>query len=356
MYQEVKLLIDEVDIVNFDNVNIDFAGNNTVNKLTCTITDPDFSDATVLNSTLVFYLNYGCSDETPFFRGIIRDYTPSDKSVNIIAYDPRVLISGKTATQISLTDTDNYDGNTLAQFTQKIIEDTVNTTDKVRIGLDMLNEPDPPIRMGGIRGENKSPYDFIKEALDKASSLNLSDEAYGEVNAWKVGIVEESDRANIVFYKEQSVINEEESHVSISYADNLKSYSYKIRPVPSVVTGTTKDGQTRTYVDGNTPSGVLGINLKEKFDSPSDIIDAAVRKVALHSVQKSEINIQAGKLAYMSLGDTIKINVPDDIELSNMVHRIKSKKISYSHNKGTNITIGLNKDRTLASDYLRQAD
>ena len=33
-----------------------------------------------------------------------------------------------------------------------------------------------------------------------------------------------------------------------------------------------------------------------------------------------------------------------------------TKKISYSHNKGTNITIGLNKDRTLASDYLRQAD
>lgn len=355
MYQEVKLFIDEINVLNFDNVNITFGGNNTINKLSVTITDPDFGDAQVLDSDLIFYLNYGCSDETPFFRGIIRDYTPTDKNVQIIAYDPRVLLSGKTATQISITDTDNHDGDTVAQFLQKITEDTINMN-KTRIGLDFLNEPYPACLMRGIRGENKSPYDFIKEALGKSEALNLDNEVYGEVSSWKVGIIEDNDKSNIVFYKEQTVNNESEAHTVISYRDGLISYSYKVRPVPSVVSGTTKEGQTRTYIDGNTPTGILGVNLKEKFDNPSDIFDAAIRRVSEHSVEKAEINLKSAKLAYASLGDTIKINIPDDPELSDMVHRIKSKKINYSHDKGTVITIGLNKDRTVASDYLKQAD
>ena len=126
--------------------------------------------------------------------------------------------------------------------------------------------------------------------------------------------------------------------------------------MPSVITGTTEDGQTRTYIDGNTPTGVLSINLKEKFKNPSDIYDAAVRKVALESVQKSQITINTGKLAYAGLGDTIKLNIPDDPELSDMVHIVKSKSISYNHKKGTTINIGLNKDTALASDFLKQAD
>ena len=50
--------------------------------------------------------------------------------------------------------------------------------------------------------------------------------------------------------------------------------------------------------------------------------------------------------------DIIKLNVPEE-ELHNLTHRIKSKKISYSHSKGTNINIGLNKDREVASEYLK---
>ena len=352
MNQQARLYIDDVEIIDFDNVNITVGGNNTINKLTCVITDPEYSDAQILDSDIKFFLNYGCSEETPFFRGVIRNYTPSDKQVSISALDPRVLITGKTSPLLSITDKNNYDGYTVSQFLQETIEEKINHN-KTRIGLNFLNEPYPAIRMKGIRGVNKAPYDFAKEAIQKSENLNIDNEAYGEVNQWRMTMIDDGAYNNIVFYKEQSINGQlAKPAVTVSYNDNLQKYSYKIRPVPSILVGTTESGENRTYIDGNTPTGILSKQIKGKFNSTADIHDAALRQISMESVEFAEANIEVGKLAYHALGDTIRLNVPEE-ELHNVTHRIKSKKISYSHSKGTKISIGLNKDREIISEYLK---
>ena len=215
-----------------------------------------------------------------------------------------------------------------------------------------MNEPNVSVLMKGIRGENKSPYDFAKEALEKVDNLDTTLENEGEVNKWRMTVVDDGNYSNIVFYKERSVDNRANPSITLSYNDNLKKYSYKIIPISSVFTGTTEDGQTRTYIDGNTPTGIMGKELKGKFKNTADITDAALKQIEMDSVEFANVEVDVGKLAYHSLGDTIKLNVPEE-ELHSITHRIKSKKISYSHNKGTIIKLGLNRDIEIASEYLK---
>ena len=88
-----------------------------------------------------------------------------DKDIKLTAYDGRTYIQGKEAQTISLTDKDNFDGYTVAQYLSSIIQDRVNLEGVTRIGLNMLNETTPPVTMKGVRANNSSPYDLALKQL-----------------------------------------------------------------------------------------------------------------------------------------------------------------------------------------------
>ena len=72
-------------------------GNNQLQSLKATISEPDFENSKLFNASVEFYLNYGSSDGCPIFRGFIKDFNPSGTNISINALDVRTLISGQNA-------------------------------------------------------------------------------------------------------------------------------------------------------------------------------------------------------------------------------------------------------------------
>ena len=125
-YSFPKLFIGDTPIPAFKSVQYTENGKNQASSLNVSIPDPSLKYAPLNNKEITFYLNYGGTDAVPFFRGRIRQANPSDKAMNIVAYDVRTLLTGNESIPLSLTDDDNYDGHTLGQFLQAYIEKYVN--------------------------------------------------------------------------------------------------------------------------------------------------------------------------------------------------------------------------------------
>ena len=93
IYCKPVLKINDVEIQHLDSVRFSDTGNNQLQKLSATITEPDLENFTLFNAKVEFYLNYGSSDGCPIFRGFVKDFNPSGKNVVINALDVRTLLS-----------------------------------------------------------------------------------------------------------------------------------------------------------------------------------------------------------------------------------------------------------------------
>ena len=160
IYGIPQLYIGGKEIFNINSVSVSEKGGTQINTLSATITDPDIDESKLYNQEIVLYLNHGHRDSIPFFRGFIRQINPGTKKLSLTAYDPRTFLTGKEAAPISITDKNNFDGYTLVQFLYSHIYNKVNIN-KTLIGLDMLNETNPPILLKGKRADSTAPYGFI---------------------------------------------------------------------------------------------------------------------------------------------------------------------------------------------------
>ena len=125
-YSNPRLFIGDKEITNFASVGFTESGKSQVSKLNVNIPDPELRRATLENKELKFFLNYGSDDNVPFFRGRIRQATPTDTAIQIVAHDVRTFLTGIESIPLSLTDESNYDGFTLGQFLHSYITEFVN--------------------------------------------------------------------------------------------------------------------------------------------------------------------------------------------------------------------------------------
>ena len=346
-YQQSRLFIGDKEYTQFDSVGIKFPGTSKINSLSVVLNDSDSQEGKFLNKELRFFLNYGTTDSVPIFRGFIRQFTPTEKSIKIIAYDGRTFIQGKDAQKISLTDSFNYDGYTVAQYLSEIIQDKVNLNNVTRIGLNMLNDVSPPVIMKGVRGENQSPYDLaakqLKGSLDKDS---IND---GVVYSYNIDMIDDGNTSNIVIIKDKSL--DSIPSVTFAYLDGIVKYSHKFRTVPSYITAKTTDGKTVSYQDGNLPVGLIGASVKGTFQDTASATEAAFFETVKKSKSSTEISLQVSKGFDIALGSIVKINVPEE-ELSMNNHRVVSKSINFKHGTGTSCKLSLNREPIVLSDYI----
>ena len=345
-YQQARLFIGDKEYTQFNSVNIKFPGNSKIISLNCVLNDTDAQEGKFLNKELKFYLNYGSEDNVPIFRGFIRQFNPSDKSIKISAFDGRTYIQGKEAQTISLTEKDNFDGHTVSQYLSSIIQDKVNIGGVTRIGLNMLNETTPPALMKGVRGVNQSPYDLATKQLK--SHLDTDSINDGVVFRYNIDMIDDGEVSNIVFVKDKSL--DSEPSARFAYLDGIGSYTHKVRAVPSFVTTSTIDGKGAFYRDGNLPTGVIGSTLKGKFKDTASATEAAFFEVISKQKNTSQISLTATKAFYIGIGSIVELMVPED-ELALNNHRVVSKTITYS-SKGTICKLSLNKEPTQISDYV----
>ena len=122
-YCSPKLTINGVSYNTLKNFSLNCPGNNQINKLSFTLSSSEIKEQALYGKPLELFLNYGSEDGLPIFRGIIKDITPTDTQTTYSALDSRCLLSGNNTTPLNITDKHNYDGYTLGQFLQKIIQE-----------------------------------------------------------------------------------------------------------------------------------------------------------------------------------------------------------------------------------------
>ena len=311
-----------------------------------TLNDSDAQEGKFLNKEVKFYLNYGTEDSVPIFRGFIRQFSPSDKDIKIVAYDGRTFIQGKEAQTISITDFDNFDGFTVAQYLSHIIQDKVNINDTTRIGLESLTDVSPPVLMKGVRGKNQSPYGLATKQLSTAfNEDNLND---GVLFRYSIDMIDDGNTSNMVLVKEKDL--DSVPSMSFAYLDGIESYKHKVRATPSYITAETTDGKTTFYKDGNLPQGLIGKTIKGKYEDTASATEAALFEVISSEKNTTEISLKVTKGFDISLGSIVRLVVPED-ELANQNHRVASKKISVS-DKGTRCTLSLNRRPVELADYI----
>ena len=345
-YQQPRLIIGDKEYSQFGKVDISFPGNSKINSMNFTLNDSDSQEGKFLNKEVKFYLNYGTEDSVPIFRGFIRQFSPSDKDIKIVAYDGRTFIQGKEAQTISITDFDNFDGFTVAQYLSHIIQDKVNINDTTRIGLESLTDVSPPVLMKGVRGKNQSPYGLATKQLSTAfNEDNLND---GVLFRYSIDMIDDGNTSNIVLVKEKDL--DSVPSMSFAYLDGIESYKHKVRATPSYITAETTDGKTTFYKDGNLPQGLIGKTIKGKYEDTASATEAALFEVIASEKNTTEISLNVTKGFEIGIGSIVRLIVPED-ELANTNHRVASKKISVS-DKGTRCTLSLNRRPVELADYI----
>jgi len=122
-YCSPKITINGVTYNTLTSLSLDFPGNNQINKLSFTLSTAEIKEQALYGKPLELFLNHGSEDGLPIFRGVIKNINPSDTQTSFAALDARSLLSGNNTTPLNITDEHNYDGHTLGQFLQKIIQE-----------------------------------------------------------------------------------------------------------------------------------------------------------------------------------------------------------------------------------------
>tara|TARA_R100000005_G_C4988925_1_gene196672 strand:- start:627 stop:1652 length:1026 start_codon:yes stop_codon:yes gene_type:complete len=336
-YSNPRLFLANKEILDFSSITYKNKGNNKVSTLSVKINDPEIDDSALLGKEIVFYLNEGCRDSVPFFRGFVRQYTPSDKDLSITAHDVLSFLAGAESPPLTLSDHENYDGYTLGQMLFDYINTNVNKT-KTIIGLDMLNDSDPPITMTGFRKENITPLKVVQELL-KPNESDLTD-----IKNTRLVVRDDGVKSNICFVQEQ---DKDSAGAKFSFNDGIESVSYKKRRSPNFYT-TQVDNNQMTYQHNSLPTGIVMGNLKGDFKYPDQARQQAFID-ATASEDKKEISIKTNKGHYLEIGNVINVQTSEHPELTGK-HRIVSKVIGVGSK--TSCTLGLSKDAPQITDYI----
>ena len=337
-YSNPRLFIGNKEVTTFKSIQFSEAGKNLAASLNCTIGDPQFRDAPLSNKEIKFFLNYGSEDTVPFFRGRIRQATPNEKQIQLVAYDVRTFLTGKESIPISLTDKNNYDGYTLGQFLYSYITEFVNVNETV-IGLDMLNDTDPVVSLSGVRGDKLSALKIVTDSLPK----NIDD--LTQIKNNRLTIIDDGNKSNICFVKEQDL---DSAAVRFSYDNGIQKMQLKKRPSPNVFT-TKVDNVNVLYKHNNLANGIQGGEIKGRFKYPDEAKEAAFIQ-ASYAENDSEITLSVNKGHYLNIGNVIYINVRDYPEQTGK-HRIVSKQVTCS-NSSITCSLQLAKEKPTISDYI----
>ena len=340
-FSNPRLFLGKSELLDFESISYSNSGNNTISTLNVTLTDPERDILPLMAQEVVFYLNYGSADNVPFFRGYIKEYTPTDKKITLIVHDVLSFLAGKASPPITLTDNNNYDGFTLTQMLHDFIETTVNKNRTI-IGLDMLTETNPPVTMTGYRGKNVTPLKAIKDNMPKDKSSET------QVRAYKIVVRDDGVKSNIIIIKEQDI---DSMGITFSFNDGIKKLNYKRRPTPNYYQHEV-NGTEMVYQHHTLPSGINMGKLEGKFDYP----DQARQEAFFTSVQedgKAEITIDVTKGHYLELGTVINLSLREYPEITGK-HRIVAKKININKSN-INCLLTLDKDKITLGDYINSS-
>ena len=327
----------------YDSISYNNDGSNKATRIQVSTGATDLSESKLFGSKVKLYLNAGSLDDVPFFIGIIRQVSPSDKKVSFTALDVLGLLGGKQAGKLQLTDTKNYDGYTIGQFLQSYIEEFVNIKETL-IGLDMLNDSYPAASLTNIRGDF-TPLSLVSK-VTKLDTTNLKD-----IKSYRVGVINDAVKSNIVFFKEQSL---DDSGIIFNLNKGIRNISYNVRNPPNLITGKAGDLGTK-YVHNTAASGtvVKNKNTPKGFKDPADFHDTAFY-VATKEESVQEISITVDKGYYLDIGNVISIQIPSFPEV-NGKHRIMAKTLNISK-AGLSCTLKLNKELPQVENYLSSGD
>ena len=337
IYNNSRLILGNREIKTFSSVSFKNSGNNQVTTLTVKLSDPQLDAAALLGQELIYYLNYGAEDAVPFFRGNVRQFSPSDKDVTVTAHDVLSFLAGAEAPPISFTDKKNYDGFTLGQMLTDYIKTYVNKNETI-IGLDMMNDTNPPVTLTDYRADSVTPLKVVQDLL-KENSTSLTD-----IKSTRLRVRDDGIKSNICFVEEQSI---DSAGMRFSFNDGIESLKYKRRPAPNYYRSLVHDSEMN-YQHNTLPTGIVMGKMKGEFDYP----DEARQEAFLDATQmedKKEISIVVNKGLHLDIGNVIVLNLPEHPELTGK-HRIVSKNLSV----GSKIkcTLGLNKEAPKLSDYI----
>ena len=341
LYSLPKLLIGGKDITEFKNVTVNFPGNNQINSINITIDDPEYQDAHLFNSKVEFYLGEGVSEGSPIFVGYVKEISPSDTSINITAYDPRIFLSGSEAEPVAITDKNNFDGYTTTQFLSSIIIDKVNTSSTV-IDLSAFSDFSPETPMKGYRTDGESPYEIFLNVMSKTVDESTPEdplEFYLSMEGNK-----------LILGKKKSVDTGSRSMI-LSYMDGIESIDYNHRAPATTSVGIGKDGSFGTFTYGNAPMGRVGSTFTSEKEYNAEIYEEALTNIMKNYVEQKEISVRISRGFYVGLESLVYLSVPDKNIRGN--HRVTSKTISVS---GNNITcnLGLDKRKPRVGDYIER--
>ncbi len=340
-FSNPRLFLGKTELIDFDSVNYNNSGNNTISTLTISLTNPERDMLPLLSQEIVFYLNYGSADTVPFFRGYIKEYTPTDKKITLIVHDVLTFLAGKESPPITITDNSNYDGFTITQMIQDFVENTVNKN-KTIIGLDMLTETSPPVSLTGYRGKNITPLKAIKDniPIDKSSET--------QVRGYKIVVRDDGEKSNINIIKEQDI---DSTGITFSLNDGIRKLNYRRRQSPNYFQMEVNDSEM-IYQHHTLPTGITMGKLQGKFD----YTDEARQEAFYTSVQedgKSEISIDVTKGHYLEIGNTINLSLREYPEITGK-HRIVAKKINITKTAITCL-LTLSKDKITLGDYFNNS-
>tara|TARA_R100000655_G_scaffold46822_2_gene83789 strand:- start:37 stop:1065 length:1029 start_codon:yes stop_codon:yes gene_type:complete len=332
-----KIFVGKRELSSWKSITFKDAGNNKVTKLTVSTTDPELDNMAIHGKELIFYLNYGALDTVPFFRGRIKESTPTNKSFNFTAYDMRTFLTGKDSLPINITDSDNYDGYTLGQFLYEYI-DTVVNYEETLIGLDMINDSNPTVSLSGFRADNTSPLKVIQQNI-KPNRNSATD-----IKNTRLIMRDDGQKSNICFVEEQS---KNDSGIEFGYNDGIASISFKRRPTPNIF-NIKSEKSNIVYKHNNLPTGVISHNISDTFEFPDEGVQEAFH-LAEQMKDAFELSITVNKGHYLDIGNIIVLDTPDFEYLSGK-HRIVSKSLNVSDTK-VSCTFGLSKEGPTLSNY-----
>tara|TARA_Y100000310_G_C20672463_1_gene811055 strand:- start:1211 stop:2245 length:1035 start_codon:yes stop_codon:yes gene_type:complete len=314
MYSYPRIFIGNTEIFTFSSIDYNNSGNNAMSTLSVNITDAEYANQALLGKEVVFYLNYGAPDTVPFFRGRVKQATPSDKGVKIKANDVRTFLGSKDSMPLFITDRNNFDGYTLGQFLYEHIFTNINTKETL-IGLDMLNDTDPPITLSKYRADGVTALDVVKALMPKDKS-DMED-----VRAYRLIVRDDGIKSNIAFVREQNI---DSSGVDFSYSDGIKKLTYKKRPSANIISAQLETGSIR-YKHNSLSTSATGMKLSGKFEYPDEATQAAYIQ-ATKEEKSLEISLVANKGHYLELGNIINVYTPNFPEVTGK-HRIVSKSV-----------------------------
>ena len=336
-YSNPRLFLGNREIINFTSINYKNGGKNTVSTLNVKINDPELDDAALLGKEVVFFLNYGSDDSVPFFRGFVRQFTPTDKDITLMVHDVLSFLAGAESPPLTITDDNNYDGFTIGQMLYDYINTTVNKS-KTVIGLDMLNDSNPPVTMTGYRNKNVTPLKVVQDLL-KVNKSDLTD-----IKNTRLVVRDDGTKSNICFVEEQDITN---SGIKFSLNDGIEKISYKRRPSPNYYT-TAVNKNRMTYQHNTLPTGIVLGKIGSTYEYPDQAKEAAFLDATLME-DKKEISITVNKGHDLEIGNVVSLHVSEHPEL-NGKHRIVNKSVSAG--KNVKCVLGLNKELPKVRDFI----